>query len=284
MTLDTAARERWVWLDGRVSRAVEVALPALDPAARDAEALFETLHVRVGRPFLWLRHLERLARSAAELGFPDPPASETLEDALSRVLEASGLGEAVIRITLTRGQAEGPRSPGCWLEAEPLEARLWAGARSGDASAILASRAFEVGPLSRHKTTSRLAHRAALDEARGRGADEALLVSPAGLVLEGTMSSVFAVVAGEILTPPLSAGILPGVTRAWVLETCRARGLPAREEPLHRDRLSEAGEVFVTNAVQGAVPIAVLEGRPVPGRAIGLELRRICRTAAERRP
>src|SRR4029453_19444311 len=94
--------------------------------ARDGEGLFETLRVYGGHPFLWERHMERLVLSAAELGFPVPPSPTRLRDAVDEVLEANGLADAAIRITVTRGVPGGrPTRTGCWIDAEHIASRLW---------------------------------------------------------------------------------------------------------------------------------------------------------------
>jgi branched-chain amino acid aminotransferase len=126
--------------------------------------------------------------------------------------------------------------------------------------------------LGRHKTTSRLAYHLARDEARAAGADEALLVTAGGEVLEGTSSNLFAVIGGEVLTPRLSAGILPGITRALVLRTCAELGIPARECALERDQVIRADEIFLTSSVQEVVPLSRVDGREIPERQVGTRL------------
>lgn len=263
------APERTVWIDGHLRRGDEATVSLFDRGARDGEGLFETLRIYAGRPLAWERHMERLVLSAAVLGFPVPASPVTLRAALDDVLRAEGLADAVARVTVTRGIPGGrPTRTGAWVEAEPLAARLWRGTRSGAATAIVSRRPFEPGPLGAHKTTSRLAYHLAREEARVARADEALLASPGGEVLEGAVSSVFAVAAGEVLTPPLASGILPGITRALVLSLCAAAGIPARERALTLADLRAADEVFLANSVQEIVPVAVLEAHPVPGRAV----------------
>jgi branched-chain amino acid aminotransferase len=241
--------------------------------------LLETLRVYEGRPFLWERHLQRLTASAIELDFP-PPRPDALRAALDDLLAEKGLSDAVVRITLTRGGNQGPRGSGIRIEAEPLATRLWRGSLRGDPRAIVSRTPLEPGALGRHKTTGRLAYHLAREEARAAGADEALLVSPAGRVLEGAVSNVFARIGGELLTPPLAAGILPGVTRGFVLEACRDRGIRAREAPLRPADLEQAQEVFLTNSVQQVVPLARVDDHPVPERGLGERLlaiyRRVC--------
>lgn len=266
--------DRTLWINGDLVQGTDAVLSLHDRGARDGEGLFETIRVEDGRPRAWDRHMERLVLSAAELGFPVPPAPAVLEQALADVLQANGLGAAAARITVTRGvPGSRPTRAGSWIEAEPLEGRVWHGTRSGRARTILSRRPFEPGPLGRYKTTSRIAYNLAREEARAAGVDEALLVSPVGHVLEGAGSNLFIVLGGRILTPPLSAGILPGTLRAAVLRSCEALALDVREAPLPALLVRAADEVFLTNAIQGVVPVAVLDGREVPGHAIGGRLR-----------
>ena len=273
-----APADRPVWGDGRLLRGAAATLSLFDRGARDGEGLFETVRVEGGRAQSWERHLERLVLSAAELGFPVPPAPAELARALEETLAAAGLADAAARLTVTRGIPGGrPTRAGCWIDVEPLAARLWRGTRSGEAAAIVSSAPFEPGPLGRHKTTSRLAYHLARDEARAAGADEALLVSPAGEVLEGSCSNVFTVRDGRIRTPPLARGILPGVMRARVLARCAALGVPVREAAIDRAELERADEVFLTSALQGVVPLATLAGRRLPARDLGRRLLEACR-------
>ena len=136
-------------------------------------------------------------------------------------------------------------------------------------AAIFSRRAFHPGSLGRHKTTSRLTYHLARDEARAAGADEALLVTAEGAALEGASSNLFVVIGGEVLTPPLSAGILPGITRALVLSACAELGIPARECALPREQVVGADEVFLTSSVQEVVPLSRVDGREIPGPSVG---------------
>jgi len=257
--------ERAVWINGRLCRGEAATLSLFDRGARDGEGLFETLRTYGGHPFAWSRHMERLVLSAAVLGFPVPASPLTLRAALDEVLAAEALGDAVARVTVTRGVPGGrPTRTGAWVEAEPLEGRLWRGTRAGAATVIVSRRPFEPGPLGPHKTTSRLAYHLAREEARVAHADETLLVrSGSSQVLEGAVSSVFAVAGGVVRTPPLTAGILPGITRAMVLSLCATLGIPAREQALTVADLAAADEVFLTNSVQEIVPVGALAERPI---------------------
>lgn len=276
------APEKTVWVNGQLVRGAEASLSLFDRGARDGGGIFETVRVYAGRPFDWDRHMERLVLAAAVLGFPVPSAPARLRDALEQVLAAEGLVDAVVRMTVTRGVAGGrPTRTGAWLEAEPLAGRLWRGTREGAARVVVSRRPFHPGPLGEFKTTSRLAWDLAREEARAENADEALLVGADGAVYEGAVSNLFGVFRGEVLTPPVSAGVLAGIVRRRVLELCAGLGIPARETRLERDDLANAGELFLTNSVQEVVPVAEVSGRALPSRATGERLREAYRRQVE---
>jgi branched-subunit amino acid aminotransferase/4-amino-4-deoxychorismate lyase len=265
--------DRAAWVNGRIVRGDEAALSLHDRGARDGGAIFETLRVEGGRPFAWQRHMERLVLSAAELGFPVPPSPGALREAVAELLAAQATRDAVVRITVTRGIPGGrPVRTGAWIEAETIPGRLWPGTRKGGATVVLSRQPFEPGWLGRHKTTSRMAWDLAREEARALGADEALLVARDGQVLEGAASNVFVFRDDEVLTPPLSADVLPGVTRAIVLDLCAALGIRRRETRLVPEHLRWAEEVFLTNSVQEILPVSMLDGREVPGRETATRL------------
>jgi branched-chain amino acid aminotransferase len=273
----TRLPDRTVWLNGQLVRGEAAALSLWDRGARMGGAIFETMRVYSGKPFAWERHLERLVLSAAELGFPVPPSPATLRDAVDAVLATEKLSDAVVRITVTRGVPGGrPVRTGAWVEAETLGSRLWAGSRrrdarpDGGATVIRSQWPFSPGWLGRHKTTSRLAWDLPGEEARAARADEALLCSPDGHVLEGAASNVFVVRPdGIVLTPPLDDDVLPGITRDLVMSLCLLIGIEVRETRIPLDALELAAEVFLTNSVQEVLPVAELCGRPVPSQRVG---------------
>ena len=119
---------------------------------------------------------------------------------------------------------------------------------------------------------------AAILEAARVGADDALFLDTAGHCSEATSSNLFVRSGGVLLTPPLSCGVLPGITRAAVLEIAAAMGVPAAEREVEPDVLMRAGEVFLTSSLRGIAPVTRLNGRPVGAGAPG-ELTRAVATA-----
>jgi branched-chain amino acid aminotransferase len=121
-------------------------------------------------------------------------------------------------------------------------------------------------------------------EARAAGADEALFLDTAGHLAEGAASNLFLVAGGALWTPPLSCGVLPGITRAVVIELAAAAGIPVREEPLAPAALRDATEAFLTSSLRELVPVVAIgddpvgDGRPGPLTLRLLELyrRQVC--------
>ncbi len=209
---------------------------ARDPMPPTACGLIETIRVREGRlPFLaW--HLARLERSRAALGLAPPG-----RDVARLVAPFAAMGEAVLRVELRDGDVSVTVR-----ELPALAAPV----------VVTAGRAHVPYP---HKTTARDVFEDALAEGQGAGADDALLLTAAGLVAEGTVCSLFWWEGERLCTPELALGILPGIGRARVLELASvAEGSFARVALSGRS-------VFLTNAVRGIVPLESLDGEPVPG-------------------
>ena len=248
-----AAAERSVWLDGRLIPPGEAALSIDDPAVRFGQGLFETMRADGGR-VPWLeRHLDRLERSAAELGLGPMPARAEMREAVGRALDASGSPSARVRLTAT------PR-PTLLVEVMPEPPRP---ALAPEATAITVRGAWlPTRTLAEHKTLSYGSYRQAQAAATAAGADHALLLDADGRLGEAAMANAFAVLFGAIVTAPVQ-GILPGIARAAVAEV-----VPVREEILEEPVWRTAEELFLTSAVAGVIPLVAVDGRAVgAGRA-----------------
>lgn len=248
----------------------EAAVPARDRGLLLGDGLFETVRIYGGRMPLLARHLERLARGAAVLGIPVPPG---IPGAAAATVEACGVRDGSLRITLTRGP--GPRGydppadpePLLLIQAEPF-ARPEPGPGPGSpsapgplAAALVASiRRDPRSPLTGLKTTSALASVLARTEARAAGAAEAVLLSTDGHVAEGAATNVFWVRDGVLHTPSTAAGCLPGIARAVVLELARALGIPVAEGLFPPGSLAQATEVFLTSALLEVAPCRSIAG------------------------
>ena len=240
-----------VLLDGKLLPAAQAKVSALSDAFQFGQGAFETIRTRDGRPLLFAAHHARLSASCAALGLEAPPPAEELATRVTRLLAAIRMPAAAVKIVrykeLTR-------------TAEIITARAL------PYSAPDYLRGFKLmtfrqgerdGRITGYKTLNYLENILARQAAKAAGADEALFVTPAGHVLEGAASSLFIVKDGHAYTPPLSAGILPGVARARVLALIGSER--AHEKPLTLDEIRSAQECFITNALMGIMPVSALD-------------------------
>lgn len=221
--------------------------------------LFETILAIDGRAVLAEEHFERLASSASVLGFP-PPARAAFDDAIAPLL-AGQTGEQAIRCTYIA--AEGWQ---LFASTGPIPPATRSRRELG--RAILLDRSFSRA-LPQHKLTSYAPCIIALRRAQDAGADEALFVAADGGILEGTSTNVFAV-AGDrlgdrLITAPVSAGILPGVTRTWVLRTARTLGIDVEERVPTLDELHRGS--FFTGSLTTIAAIRFIDGAPCDAAA-----------------
>ncbi len=200
-------------------------------------AVFETIRVRAGRAPLLGRHAARLTAACSALGLPLPEPS--LAEAVTR---QGSMLQGVVRVEVSaRGTTVTTR------DLPPL----------GPLAVIVAATPHVPYP---RKVTSRVPFEAALAEARAvkEGADDAVLVTPGGLVAEGTTWNIFWWETDGPATPPLSLGVLPGVARGRVMELVAT----SERECAPGDLVGRG--LFATNAIRGVVAIERLNGVPVP--------------------
>ncbi len=250
-----------VWLNGSLLDEGEARIDPADRGLTLADGLFETLRLKDGKIRHLAAHLARLHAGAACLGFHVPLPDKEIGQAMTALAKAQGQQDGVLRLTLTRG----PARRGLLPPAEPHPTLLLtlapAGAEPGPARAIIATvtRRNEFSPASRFKTLNVMDALLARREAAARGADEALLLNSQGRLAEGTIANLFVVIDGEVLTPPVADGALPGVMRAEVIDR-----LSASVAPLNPADLAAASEAFLTNA-NGIRALVAVENRPIGG-------------------
>jgi branched-chain amino acid aminotransferase len=267
-----------VWLDAGLLDADDARVSVFDHGLTVGDGVFETAKVVDGMPFALTRHLHRLARSAAGLGLA-VPAEADLRVAITATLEANAAELAAphrLRITLTGGT--GPLGSDRGVDGPTLLVAL-APMRTWPATAKVV-----VVPWTRNeraataglKTTSYADNVVALAHAHAAGGSEAVLANTVGQLCEGTGSNVFLVLAGEIVTPPLSSGCLAGVSRALVLEWS-----DAVERDLSMADLARAEEVFLTSSTRDVQAVHAVDDRDLPG-APGPMTAQVAATFAER--
>jgi branched-subunit amino acid aminotransferase/4-amino-4-deoxychorismate lyase len=264
-------------VDGRIAYEAAASVPIADRGFLYGDGVFETLRTYGGVPFLLDRHLSRLMASCRELGIPVRGGRAGLSRAIGQLLALSCSDDCYLRIAVTRGNGYGPwpwprRSAAAGravIVLRPLEAGR--GRAAGRALRVITAslRRPDGSPLARHKTCCYLESVLARREAVRAGADEALLLNSAGRVAELAAANIFAVRGKVLLTPDLTEGALPGITRRLVIQLAARRGLACRELRLTRRMLRVASEIFATNSLLEVCPVSRLDGRPVGAGAPG---------------
>jgi branched-chain amino acid aminotransferase len=255
-----------IWVNGRMVSDQALQVSVLDRTFEHGLGLFETFRTWNGHPTLLSRHLERLQRSAHELGLPlesrqlpDPHAVSDLTEANRPSLPP---GQDVrLRLTLSGGLATTPAEGSVlWMTVAALPLPV-------PQPGAVVTQFIEVAPddpLARHKTLNYWRKRIAHAQAMEVGSDEVLCISPNRLILEATRSNIFLVEGRRLCTPGVDGSLLPGVMRRLVLDRAARFGLEVEEGPLPLERVDSAGEAFLTSSVRGMLPIAWLMNSELP--------------------
>lgn len=270
-----------VWLNGRLLDARQARVSALDRGLLHGDGLYDTWRTYEGVPFATAAHLRRLAASARRLGFPPPGDPRRWHERARRLVARNGLGDAAVRLTMTRG-ATGETllptragAPTLLLTVRPIPPDLARWQARGIACVLLPFPRDAAFPWGTMKLVGHMSAVIGRRQALRRGAGEGLYVTRDGEVTEGTTSNLFVVERGVLLTPPRQSGVLGGVTRDLVLGLARRLGLAVREEPLRTARLRRAAEVFVTASTIEVLPVVRLDGRRVGSGTPGPVTRRL---------
>jgi branched-subunit amino acid aminotransferase/4-amino-4-deoxychorismate lyase len=252
-----------IWVRGQIVADDALLISVLDRTFEHGLGLFETFRTWNGHPTLLTRHLDRLRRSARELGLPLEESALPDRAAVRNLLQADARqGDATLRITLSGGLSESSGGT-LWMRSFPLPPPAVAeGVTLGPTGPA------RVDSLAGHKTLNYWPSRLLYESARSAGFDESLMISSDGKLLEGSRSNLFVVIGGHVVTPPCASRVLPGIMRGLILERAEQLGLDAREESLGIfDPLFLPDEVFLSNSVRGIMPVGRWGGArfPAPG-------------------
>lgn len=272
-----------VFVNGTITDADRASVAVFDHGFLFGEGIYETLRTYGREPFLFDRHLRRLRHSASLLALDVPWSDADLLAAVRKTMDAqpglsgsSGVEEAYIRILVTRGVGDLSYNPAACPQpslviiVKPFPGQPERTFSQGIKIALVSVRRNHPQALNPQIKSNNLINNAlAMQEAIRRGAEEALMLNQAAELAECAQSNVFLVRAGAIRTPPLSAGLLPGVTREYVLELAARLGLDAREARLTPEDLKAAEEVFITGTTREVTPVVAVDdyrvGAGTPG-------------------
>ena len=244
------------WVNGRLledphAPAIEVS----DHGLTVGDGVFEAIKVVEGRPFALTRHLNRLARSAASLGLPEPDDA-LIRSAVAEVLAQDDMSLGRLRITYTGGPAELGSGRGDVTPTTVVVVDMLRPAPETTAAVRVPWPRNERGAMAGVKSTSYAENVVALAEAAKSGASEAIFANLAGNLCEGTGTNVGYVVGGEVRTPSLGSGCLAGITRGLLLEW---GDMVEVDEPI--TVLDSADEIFLMSTTRDVQGVHRIDGR-----------------------
>ncbi len=247
------------WIDGELlTDPMAPAVPVTDHGLTVGDAVFEAIKVVDGQPFALQRHLDRLERSAKGLGLIGLDIARVREG-VGVVLADQPLPLGRLRITVTGGTAPLGSGRGASPLTHIVVAAPMVQPPATTSVITVPWPRNERGALAGLKTTSYAENVVALAMAAERGATEAVFANTVGNLCEGTGTNVFYVVDGELRTPTLASGCLPGVTRDLVLEWYGAREV---DEPV--EVVSRATEVFLASTTRDVQGVHRWDDRDLP--------------------
>jgi len=262
-------------VNGRVSDQEHAVISIFDHGFLYGEGVYETLRTYNGQPFLFERHMRRLRKSAGMLALSVPMTDTEIDARFRETMRAAGLGdapdrEAYIRILLTRGIGELTYDPAATPtpsvvvivkpNVHPPQDVFERGVKVSLVG-VIRNHPGTVNPLI--KSNSLLNNALAMQEALRHGSFEGVMRNYKGELAECTQSNLFIVKDGAALTPPLDAGLLPGITREFLFEIGATAGIPVREAVLKDEDLLGADEAFLTSTTREVVPIVKVDDRTV---------------------
>jgi len=262
----------------QVVPAEDARIPVLDHGFLFGDSVYDVIRTANRRPFMMAEHLERLRASGALIYLEIPWSDVEIAERIALLHEKLGDVEAYFRIVATRGVGPlallptGCDEPGLYISWRELMTYPEAFYSEGCSVWIVSRQRNSQQALDpRAKTGNYLNNMLGLVEARREGADDALFLNADGELTEATTSNLWIVEGQRIVTPPLGAGLLAGITRDWLFATSET----VIEETVSRDRLVGADEVFLTGTVKGIMPVTRVDGEPVGSGVPGWVTRRV---------
>jgi branched-chain amino acid aminotransferase len=271
-----------VWLDGKLVDTDSASVNVYDHGLLYGDGVFEGLRAYHGRIFRLQAHIDRLFDGAKAIRLTIPQTKQEMVDALYETLKANNLSDAYIRLVVTRGIGTLGLNPFKCKRSQVIiivdQIDLYPREMYEKGMSVIIASTVRTAPNAlnpRIKSLNYLNNIMARVEAVDAGVPEAIMLNAQGLVAEATGDNVFLVRDGKLLTPPIHAGILEGITRAAVMELAGQAGVPMAEADLSRYDLYTAHECFLTGTAAEVVPVTRIDGRQIGDGAVGPLTRQI---------
>ncbi|HMB95988.1 MAG TPA: aminotransferase class IV [Tepidisphaeraceae bacterium] len=275
-----------VWINGNFIDESQASISIRDAGLLHAAGVFTTMRSYSGKVFRLDQHLKRLRDSCEALFIPLTYKDDALTSAVAEILSRNHISDGRLRLSVTRGQAindpiHGLRlEPNIFLTAAELEPYPADFYQRGMTVILLDEQKLNPYDIQAgHKTLNYFSRLAALREANRRGAGEALWFNVHNYLQSGSISNVFVVKAGKLLTPPTpqemlepavrdatpypKSAVLPGITRAAIIELAREAKIEINPTAIDVNLLLDADEIFLSNSIMQIMPVCRIERRAI---------------------
>jgi branched-chain amino acid aminotransferase len=262
--------EKIVYINGEFVPESEARVSVFDRGFLYGDGMFETMRSYGGRIFRLADHMRRLKQSADIIGLRLEQTDAALSDICTQLLDRNSLSDAILRISVTRGPSTGgigiskagsPTIVAFARPPSPLPAKAYTGGVS--ARIVSVSRVATTAIDSRVKSMNFLNYILARAEAERAGAYEAIMLDGSGQIAEASTGNIFFAKGDCLVTPSLDCDILPGITRATVIEIARETELKVEERTILPSELPEFSECFLTNSGVELLPVSKIDDAPV---------------------
>ena len=272
-----------VWLDGKLVDKADAKLTVYDHGTLYGDGVFEGIRVYGGKIFQCKAHVDRLFDSAKAIRLAIPYTKQEVTDAMYETLEVNGLTDAYIRLVVTRGPGTLGLSPfkcpapSVYIITDQIV--LYPKEMYDHGMAVIISRTIRTSVRMLNpaiKSLNYLNNILAKIEAIDAGVAEAIMINEHGHVAECTGDNLFIVESGRVVTPPLSAGILPGITRGVVISLAGKADVPLAEEDIPVPRLHGADECFLTGTAAEVIAVTKIDDRLIGDGRVGPVTQKLC--------
>lgn len=259
-----------IWFNGKLVSPADAKVSIFDHCILYGDGVFEGIRSYGGKVFRLDQHLQRLEDSARAVRLELPMTRQELTAAVYETLKANNIVDGYIRLVVTRGvgtlglSPTRTANPTVFIIADQIELypkELYEKGMAVVSSSVIRNHPNAVSP--RIKSCNYLNNILAKIEAQDAGVYEAVMYNHLGYVAECTGDNLFLLRGGVMQTPPITAGVLEGITRDAVIELARKRGITLREMELTRQDLYVAEECFLTGTAAEVIPVTKIDGRPV---------------------
>ena len=259
-----------VYLNGKFVALADAKVSIMDRGFCYGDALFETMRAYSGKIFYLDRHLDRLEHGAQSIFLKIPMSRQELENVLYQTLEKNDCPDAVIRLTLTRGEGilgklwQTNTTHHLSIHVRPYKSPPEEWYSNGVPVSLIPNSAPKVGNLERQiKSANYLNHILARKQAEDLNSVDGIMVNEQGEVCDSTISNVFLVKEGEICTPAVNGYVLAGVTRQVVLQLAGQAGIACQERTINANEVLRSDELFLTNTGWEILPVTRIDGQTI---------------------